>query len=203
MTTYEVEKTIKAIMFDGKQSSFFMWEAKFGAKGTKLGWFILLFGKDDEVHVTSITEENNPYLETQIDAQGNAVQVRIYTRTQMIAFTKENIAAFMELLLSIDTSTPSGCVAFDIVMGTKCLEFPNGNARIAMKRLRQKYAPTTAFALSTIYKKYAASKLRKGHDPDVFITYLQDLRMRMAEMNQVVDDKAFMLHILANLGKEK
>jgi hypothetical protein len=133
MTTYEVEKTIKAIMFDGKQASFIMWEAKLGEKGTKLGWYTLLFGCDDEVCVPSITEENNPYLETQIDPQGNPVQVRIWTRTQMIAFTKENIAAFMELLLSIDTSTPPGRVAFDIVMGTKCLEFPNGNARIAMK----------------------------------------------------------------------
>jgi gag-polypeptide of LTR copia-type len=71
-----------------------------------------------------------------------------------------------------------------------------------MKRLRQKYAPTTSFALSTVYKTYAALKLRKGHDPDVFITYLQDLRMRMAEMNQVVDDKAFMLHLLADLGDD-
>jgi gag-polypeptide of LTR copia-type len=85
-------------------------------------------------------------------------------------------------------------------MGTKCPEFPNGNARIALKRLKQKYAPTTAFALSTTYKKYVASKLRKGHDPDVFITCLQDFRMRMAEMSQVVDDKAFMLHIIENLG---
>jgi gag-polypeptide of LTR copia-type len=103
---------------------------------------------------------------------------------------------------SIDTSVPPGRVAFDIVLGTKCPEFPNGNARIAMKRLKQKYAPTTAFALSTIYKKYVASKLRKGHDLDVFITYLQDHHMSMAEMNQVVDDKAFVLHILANLGDD-
>jgi hypothetical protein len=44
--------------------------------------------------------------------------------------------------------------------------------------------------------------LLQGHDPDVFITYLQDLCMRMAEMNQVVDDRAFMLHILANFGDE-
>jgi hypothetical protein len=69
--------------------------------------------------------------------------------------------------------------------------------------LKQNYAPTTAFALSTIYRKYAVSKLRKVHDPDVFITYLQDLCMIMAEMNQVVKLlKAFMLHILANLGDD-
>jgi gag-polypeptide of LTR copia-type len=71
-----------------------------------------------------------------------------------------------------------------------------------MEHLKQKYAPTTAFALSTIYKKFAASKLKNCHDPDVYITYLQDLRSRMAEMNQVVDDRAFMLHILSNLGED-
>jgi hypothetical protein len=62
MTTYEVEKTIKAIMFDGKQASYSMWEAKkFGTKGTKLDWYTLLLGCDDEDCVPSITEENYPY----------------------------------------------------------------------------------------------------------------------------------------------
>jgi hypothetical protein len=74
----------------------------------KLGWYTLLFGRDDEFCVPSMTEENNPYLETLIDPQGNPVQVRLWTRTQMVAFTKEDI---MELLLSIDTSAPPGCVA--------------------------------------------------------------------------------------------
>jgi hypothetical protein len=32
----------------------------------------------------------------------------------MVAFTKENIADFMGLLLSIDTSAPPGRVVFDI-----------------------------------------------------------------------------------------
>jgi hypothetical protein len=94
----------------------------------------------------------------QIDRQGNPVQVRNWTRTQVAAFTKENIAAFTELLLGIDTSVPQGRVVFDILMGTKSPEFPNGNGRLAMRRLKQKYALTTAFALSTIYNKYAASR---------------------------------------------
>jgi hypothetical protein len=36
----------------------------------------------------------------------------------------------------------------------------------------------------------------------VYITYLQDLQQQMAEMNQVVDDRAFMLHNLSNLGDD-
>jgi hypothetical protein len=42
----------------------------------------------------------------------------------MVAFAKENIQAFVDLLLSMDTSTPMGMVAFDIVMGTKCPDYP-------------------------------------------------------------------------------
>jgi hypothetical protein len=60
-------------------------------------------------------------------------------------------------LLGIDTSTPMGRAAFDAIMGTKSPEYPNGNARLAWQRLKQKYAPVTAFALSTVYKEYAAA----------------------------------------------
>jgi gag-polypeptide of LTR copia-type len=68
--------------------------------------------------------------------------------------------------------------------------------------LKQKYAPVTAFTLSTVNKKYAAGKMLKGHDPDVYIAYLQDLRVRMADICQPVDDRDFMLHILSNLGDD-
>jgi hypothetical protein len=91
---------------------------------------------------------------------------------QMEAFAKENLQAFMDLLLSIDTLGPMGRVAFDIIMGTRSPEYPNGNAHLAWQRSKPKYARTTAFALATIYKKYAASKLNKGLDADVFIAYL-------------------------------
>jgi hypothetical protein len=36
MSMQEAEKTIKAIMFDGKQTNWVIWETKLGAKGVKL-----------------------------------------------------------------------------------------------------------------------------------------------------------------------
>jgi gag-polypeptide of LTR copia-type len=89
-----------------------------------------------------------------------------------------------------------------MVNGTKCAEYPHGNLCVAYKRLKQKFSPQTTLALSTIYKRYDASKLRKGHDPDAFLTYLQDLRTQMADMGQVFDDKAFMIHVPSNLGED-
>jgi hypothetical protein len=173
----EAERTIKAIMFDGKQINWVIWEAKFGAKATKLGYFTILSGSDADVCVPKLNEEGLNYSEPGLDADGDPVVILTFNAAEMEEFAKWSLQAFMDLLLSIDTSGPLGRVAFDIIMGMKSPEYPNGNARLAWQRLKQKYAPTTAFALSTVYKKYAASKLRKGHDPDVFITYLQDLRM--------------------------
>jgi hypothetical protein len=68
----------------------------------------------------------------------------MFTASQMEVFARDNILSFSDLLLSIHTSTPMGRVAFDIIMGTKSPEYPNGNARLAWQRLKQKYAPVTA-----------------------------------------------------------
>jgi hypothetical protein len=114
----------------------------------------------------------------------------------------DNLNGFAELLMSMDWSTPVGRDVFDIVNGTKCAEYPHGNLRVAYKRLKKKSSPQTTPALSTIYMRYAASKLRKGHDPDVFLAYQQDLRTQMADMGQVYHDKAFMIYVLSNLSED-
>jgi Zinc knuckle len=58
------------------------------------------------------------------------------------------------------------------------------------------------FTLSTLYKKYNTSRLKKGWDPDVYMTYLGDITMQMADMGHTCTDKQFMLHVLANLGDD-
>jgi hypothetical protein len=110
----------------------------------KQGYHALLFGSDADVRVPKKSEEDQHYYEWQPDGQSNLIQVWIFTKTQMIAFAKENIQAFVDLLLSMDTSTPIGKVASDIVMGTKCLEYPNGNGT-----LETKVCPN--YSLCTIY----------------------------------------------------
>jgi hypothetical protein len=79
--------------------------------------------------------------------------ILLFIAAQMEAFAKENLQASMDLLLSIDESGPMGRAAFDNIMGTKSPGYPNGNAHLAWQRVKQKYAPTAAFAFSTVYKK--------------------------------------------------
>jgi hypothetical protein len=74
-----------------------------------------------DVRVPRLSEEGIDYFEPDIDEAGNPILVQMFTEGQMDAFAKENITVFADLLLSIDTSTPMGRVAFDIIMGTSHL----------------------------------------------------------------------------------
>jgi gag-polypeptide of LTR copia-type len=68
--------------------------------------------------------------------------------------------------------------------------------------LKKRYSPSTAPALAILQKKFFASKLKKGGDPDLFLSYVEDLRYRMGEMKYVMEDDQFFLHILNYLTPE-
>jgi hypothetical protein len=89
-----IEKTIKAIMFDGKQANWVIWTAKFGAKGVKLGYYNLLNGSSTDVCVPRLIEEGQDYLELGLDENGDPFVVRMVTASQMEVFARENNLAF-------------------------------------------------------------------------------------------------------------
>jgi hypothetical protein len=74
--------------------------------------------------------------------------------------------------------------------------------KLTWKNLKKKNAPTTAPSLMRMSELYMNAKLRKGADPDVYITYLEDLRDCLEQMNCVVMDTQFMLKMLNNLMPE-
>jgi hypothetical protein len=52
-------------------------------------------------------------------------------------------------------------------------------------------------------RDFRASKLKKGKNPDEWITYLlEELRDRLAEMGSTIKEDQFLVHILNNLSKE-
>jgi hypothetical protein len=55
-----------------------------------------------------------------------------------------NELAFTELILSIDIRTSSGKVAFNVVKGCKNKDCTECNTKMAQKRLKNKYEPTSA-----------------------------------------------------------
>jgi gag-polypeptide of LTR copia-type len=186
MSASKAETSIRVVMFDGKQISWVSWEEKFLARASMMGYRDLLSGeKSSVVPKKSDVDDADPD-----DDEGKEV----------LANKRLNISVYSDLVLSMDSSTAYGRVAFNIVRATRTQEYPDGNAHMAWVNLKKKYTPTTTYALSTLHKKYNMAVLKKGYDPDVFMTYLHDIRIQMADMGHTITDDQFMLHILSNLN---
>jgi hypothetical protein len=118
-----------------------------------------------------------------------------------------NELAFEEILLSISGQTKEGKIAFNLVDNCTTAHQPEGNCKIAWKRLVHKYAPKTAPSYIQLKKDFANSKLVSvDTDPDKWMT---DLECLHSEMNKVtipgktdMSEVDFIIHILSNLPKE-
>jgi hypothetical protein len=71
-------------------------------------------------------------------------------------------------------------VAFGIVKGSKSATYEDGNGQIAWTRLPANYTSKTAPSMVKLEREFRASKLKKGEDHDEWITYLEELRDRLA-----------------------
>ena len=112
-----------------------------------------------------------------------------------------NDLGYSELILSF-ADTDSGNVAFQYVRNSKSKEYEDGNIAVAWASLQKKYAPKTAPTEMGLYRKFYDSKLKKGMDPDVWISTMEDTRMRLSEMKSEMTDKHFLMHLINNLTSE-
>jgi hypothetical protein len=183
------EKSIKVIGFTGKTRDFRPWKSKFLARGNKKKYTKIL---DGTVSVPSKADYDTANVESP-----NADQ------TKIINAYDYNSSAYDDLILAMDTETTYGMVAFAIVDGAKTSDNPMGNAREAWTKLTKKYAPETAPSFIALERQFANSKLRPGSDPDAWITYLEDLRVRMNKITingkSTKTDMDLIIHILANV----
>ena len=160
--------TIRVIPFCGKADEWPIWSEKFLSKARRHGLKDLLLGKlsvprsDEEFDVTSeIGKEKSRIIEL-------------------------NENAFTELILSIDVKTSSGKTAFNLVKGCKTKDHPDGNAATAWERLKNKYEPVSAPTLVKLEKQFRELSLKKGQDPETWITELEDLRVRLETMESSI-----------------
>ena len=174
------ETSIKVVTFSGRKKDWPMWEEKFLARASHRGYKMVL--TEDSVAIPKPDE-------TGLTPEQEKVK-------------KLNEKAYMDLILSMNTDQSGGSVAFNIIKSTKKGDYKEGNARLAWKKLKKKYAPTTAPSLMRMSELYANANLRKGSDPDVYITYLEDLRDRLELMNWKVTDTQFMVKVLNSLTPE-
>ncbi len=113
-----------------------------------------------------------------------------------------NKKGFGDLIYSIDYTTPDGLIAFNAAKGTKTTENPNGNLYLAIQRLDKKYQPRTGTQLVHLTREFHSMKLKTKQDPEVFITDLEALKLKLAASKHIIDDKGLILHILYSLTKD-
>ena len=64
--------------------------------------------------------------------------------TKRVELYEMSVEAYHHLILSIDGESPAGRVAFELVHGSRTTDNPDGDVRLAWKRLVSKYEPKTA-----------------------------------------------------------
>jgi hypothetical protein len=102
----------------------------------------------------------------------------------------------------MNTEESGGMVAFNTIRNLKSKDYEKGNIEIAFKNLWPKYAPSSAPNLAKLHKSFYGAKLQKNVDPDIFITYLEDLRGKMENIGSEMTDDQFILHVVNNLTED-
>ena len=192
----EKEKSIKIIEFSGKYRDFPFWEPKWLARASRKKYKPLITGKKA---IPSMIDYDTAVAkdETQRSPDEKAI----------VKWYELGMDAYDDLLMSMNSTTDSGKVAFMTVKNSKTVENPEGDAHKAWKRLSEKYAPKTSSKLINYDQEFANMKMvRWTDDPDIFITRMEAL---VAEMNEIKipgkSDKTetdLILHVIGNLPKE-
>ena len=176
------DKAIRVIAFSGKQVDWTVWEEKFMAKANSKGYRKVLLGTQ------IVPKDDDNFDET--TAEGKILKKA----------RDANELAYTDLILSIDGSTANGRVAFNLVRLSKTKDLTYGDARMAWSRLQNKFATKSAPSLMALKKEFTNSRLsKKSEDPDVWMSTLEDLRIKMESQGSNMTDVDFMIHILNNL----
>jgi hypothetical protein len=174
-------RPINVILFYGKSEEWPTWSEKVLAKARRYGFKDLLLGK---VKVPKTDEDYNMESE-----EGKTLTI----------IADMNKLAYTELILLIEDKTSSGKVAFNLVKGSKNKDYASGNASMAWERSKNKFEPSSAPSLVKLEKQFRQCSLKKEQDPDIWITDLDDYRMRLEELGSSISDHQLILHILNNM----
>jgi hypothetical protein len=88
-------------------------------------------------------------------------------------------------------------VAFKIIRGCKTKDYPDANDDITRERLKNKYKPVSE--PSMVVRKLS---LKKGQDPEIWITELEDLRVKLEDKGSCITENQFMIHKMNNFTSD-
>jgi gag-polypeptide of LTR copia-type len=175
------DTNIRVITFSGSKSDWENWNEKFIVQAYIRGYEDLITGETK--------------LPASHDDQGDKVTLNADEKVVL----ENNQRGYSNLILSIDTSTDAGKVAFATVIGAKTLHNPKGSLPLAFERLRNKYEPHTTSQLVQLERNFYQMKLTKNQDPDVFITKLEALKLKIGQLGNNLTEKSLIVHVLNSL----
>jgi LEA14-like dessication related protein len=87
-----------------------------------------------------------------------------------------------ELILSVDVKVSYGKIASNITIGCKSKDYPDGNAVTSWEKLKKKYEHVSTPSMVKLDKQFRDSLLKKGQDPEVWITEFEEYCTRVDDM---------------------
>ena len=161
-------KTLRVIAFSGKEADWPFWSKKFLAKARRSGFRDILLGK------ATVPKEDED-----VSADTKKTELR-----------ELNEMGFEELLLlSMDINSPAGKVAFNVVDRATSEDLPSGSAVLAWKNLQEKYEGKDAPTRLDLKKEFEEAKLGAKEDPDIWLTYLQNLQTKLRKAGATCTDE--------------
>ena len=174
------DKAIRVLSFSGKQAEWAIWSEKFLARARRKGYRSILLGNEQ---LPSDSE----------DVSKDKKKQKLRNLNEL---------AYEDLILSIDGSSDSGRVAFQIVRNCKTDELKEGDSSLAWKKLSDKFEPKIAPNRLKLKNEFYTSKLKGKDNPDTWIASLEDIRFRLEALGSKISEEDLMEHVLNNLPKD-
>ena len=167
----------KVILFDGTKKNWPMWKVKFMTRANRKGYKQLLTGDTDIPDKGTVDNDE-------------------------LKLLKKADLAYEDMVMAIDGTKTQGKVVFNILHGSTSTNKPDGDCAVAWKRLNEKFEPKTAPNRLLLSKQYQNASLRAGADPSAFITYMEELKVKLDEMGYNIPETQFIDQVLNNLTEE-
>ena len=192
------KRTIRVLEFSGKRSDWDPWSEKFMATAEYENFCKLLLCSKNLATVDVVPTH-------QVIEDIEAKSTKSEEDKKILELAKLNKKCYRDLMLSMNSDSSRGRVAFRLVKNCKSSEYPEGNSRLAWRRLNAKFASKTTTSLLGLKKRYENSSLQDPQDdPDDQISKLEGYmtEIETIDASSAISEKDLMLHVMNNLPKE-
>ena len=149
----EIEEKTPRYVFSGKPEDYLTWSKKYMARATMKRFACIIKGTKKLRRKIVIDNESNE------DKKKEDEEIQ-----------ELNVKGFNDLILSINTDTPEGLEAFDIVSECEDSDNPDGNLYDAWQKLKVNSEPTTVCAFVDLKNDFNARGLKEKEKPLTWIT---------------------------------